>query len=179
MKKILKILIAIIILFLIGGLVWYFVGVFKKLQFLTAFPGWEVPGYSKEVLKAEKDNLEVFYTPEEHQEKNLERVVGNVTARVRTYSTPEEAQEKIEKASGIYIWEWRKEKLPDSQVEASIGFLFSPEEKKYKEAYLAWIENGTTYYELIAKSDDIRGFREKEYLYDSVKEVAKSILAEL
>ena len=121
-------------------------------------------------------SVSVSYQPKDNKNKDIQRVTGNVAVKIKKYSTSEEAQQQIERANLVYIWEWRKEKILNQQIEVSTGFLFSPQENRYKEAYLAWVENGTTYYELIARPADIRDFSDKEYLFESAKEVAESIL---
>ena len=128
-------------------------------------------------ININKEEASVSYQPKDNKNKDIQRVTGNVAVKIKTYTTPEEAQQQIEKASLVYIWEWRKEKILNQQIEVSTGFLFSPAERSYKEAYLAWIQDESTYYELIARPADIRDYSDKEYLYESAKEVAEGILS--
>ena len=174
MKKRLIIILIILGLFLAGGLFWYF-----KFKKRNIFSGLEVEGYKINIIGAnDKDNSEVSYKPESNQNKEIQRVVADVSVKVEKYQNKEEAQKQIEEASLVYIWEWRKEKIADNKTEVSTGFLFSPGEGKYKEAYLAWIEDETIYYEVIAKPAEIKNYSDKEYLYNSAKEIAEKIINE-
>lgn len=179
-KPIFKTILIIIILIIIFWVAWslWLGEIIRREKTISIVSEWKPPGYEMTKTEANKDETTFSYKPKDHEDKDIQRVVGDVSVRIKTYPTPEEAQQQIENASLVYIWEWRKEKILDHQFEVHTGFLFSPEERRYKEAYLAWIENGTTYYEFIARPADIRDYSDKEYLFESAKEVAETILAE-
>jgi|GEM_PF-4771232 len=179
-KPLVKLIILTIILavFLWGA--WYFWldELLKRERTFSIVSEWTLSGYEFNVIDISEEETVVSYKPKEHTDEHIQRVIDNVNVQIKTYPTPEEAQKQIKNASLVYIWEWRKTKILDHQFEVSTGFLFSPEERRYKESYLAWIENETTYYELIARSADIRDYSDKEYLFKSAQEVAEAILTE-
>ena len=180
MKKLIFIIIILIIfLVVIAIAVWHFwlAEYLRRNKITSIISEWQAPGYEMGAINVGKEENSVFYQPKDNKNKDIQRVTGNVTVRIKTFATPEEAQQQIEKASLVYIWEWRKEKILNQQVEINTGFLFSPDERRYKEAYLAWIHNGITYYELISRPADIRDYSDKGYLYQSAKEVAEGILS--
>lgn len=181
MKKLLFIiLILIIVLGAVLWLVWHFwlEDFIERERKLIIITEWQLQGYEMSAINVSEKETSLSYKPVEHKDKDIQRVVGNVTVRIKTYPIPEEAQKQIEDARLLYVWEWRKEKISNRKFEVNTGFLFSPTERRYKEAYLAWIENETTYYELIARPADIRDFSDKDYLHQSAKEVAETILLE-
>jgi len=180
MKKLIFIIIILIVLLaVIAGAVWHFwlENFIKEKRKIQEISKWQVPGYEMGEINISKEEASVSYQPKENKNKDIQRVTRNVAVRIKTFTTLEEVQQQIEKASSVYIWEWRKEKILNQQIEVSTGFLFSPEERRYKEAYLAWIQDGSTYYELISRPADIRDYSDKEYLYESAKEVAEGILS--
>ena len=180
-NKLVKILIIIIILILILTVAfivrWYFGDFLKHQKIISRVSSWEFTGYEMGGLNINEEDISLSYQPKDNENKDIQRVTGNIAVKIKTYATPEEAQQQIEKASLVYIWQWRKEKILNHQVEVSTGFLFSPEEERYKEAYLAWVQDSNTYYEFIARPDDIRDFSDKEYLYSSAKDVAEGVLS--
>jgi hypothetical protein len=180
MKKLIFIIIILIVLLaVITWAIWNFwlENFIKEKRKIQEISKWQAPGYEMGAININKEETSVSYQPKENKNKDIQRVTGNVVVRFKTYTTPEEAQQQIEKASLVYIWEWRKEKILNQQIEVNTGFLFSPVERRYKEAYLAWIQDENTYYELISRPADIRDYSDKEYLYESAKEVAEGILS--
>lgn len=182
MKKLSILSLIIIVLAVIAGIVWFFWGrdYFKEFQrqseVRSRVLGNEIPGYVEEKVKTEEEGvLETTYKVSGHEEESVERVVENVAVKVVDYTTPGEAQKQIEEASLVYIWEWRKEKIGGQEVHT--GYLRNREQTRYEAAYLAWVEEAT-YFELIARPNELRDFSDKEFLYQSVKEVARSILNE-
>lgn len=173
-----KIIISLVILILLAGGVWYFWSqdFIKEKRTISTISEWESPGYGQEIKRAEKENIEISFKPlAEHEDEAIKRVVDNVTVNITSYPSQKEAQKQIEDASLVYIWAWRKEKILGQEV--STGYLFNSKERFYEAVYLAWVD-GTTYYELIAKPADIRGYSEKEFMFKSAKEIATAILKE-
>lgn len=173
MKRSKIIFIAVVLPLIVGVGVLILILVEKDKTSLK-LPDIETPvGYQEEFLRVTEEGVEARYDVVSHGDENIQRVVDNVDVKIVEYDTPEEAQKQITDASLVYIWEWRKENIAGQ--EASTGFLRDREQTRYEAAYLAWTE-GNTYFELIARADDIRDFSDKEFLWQSAKEVAESIL---
>jgi len=133
-----------------------------------------IPGYTEEERPPISGYTFTSYQPRGHEDEDIERVVDRVLVTVFEFGSSETAQQEIERASLVYLWDWREEVIGGKNVRT--GYLLDLEKRIFPEAYLAWTEDNV-YFEILAQpKPEFVGAEDKEFLYQAAREVAESIL---
>lgn len=133
-----------------------------------------IPGYAEEERPPIAGYRFTSFRPVTHSDPEIRRVVERVLVTVFEFHDNKAAEREIERASLVYLWDWREEIIGEATIRT--GYLLDLENRIYPEAYVAWTEDNV-YFEILAQpKQEYVGAEDKEFLYRAAKEVAENIL---